>query len=178
MAVIVIETGEGEANLVAAIGAILGVMGNPDPASIEFVIRPRRRRRAHSVAFGVPAFQSKHGGLLHPMTISIPNDAIANVKLVFKDGVGNALSGSPASTAGVSVSVADATVASAALADDGQSVNITPLLLSGSSSITYTDANDNVTMSDDFTIIAPAPSEGSFDDSSVTFVKNPSPPTA
>lgn len=169
---IVLEPGPGEVG--PAITELLSGLG-VDLSNVEFVIRPRRRRPA-SVAFAIPRFTDKQGGHGTSM-LSIPNDAIATVKLLFQDDVGAPLSGNLGSAGVVGVTVTDPTVATAVLSDDGQSVTITPLVLTGSSTLTYTDTADGINAGMDFTIVAPAPHTVSFDEAHVTFVRNPNPPT-
>lgn len=112
------------------------------------------------------------------MAITIPNDAIATIKLNFTDNVGSPLAGEPGTTPGVGVTVADPTVASAVLADDGQSVTITPLKLAGGSTVAYADTNDNISGTVDFALGNPVPSSMTFDESGVSLSKNPNPPTS
>ena len=107
------------------------------------------------------------------MAIKIPNDAIAAVPLVFTDVEGHNLSGN---VDNVSATVADPTVATAAVTSDGQWVNITPLLATGASSCTYTDATDNISCTVEFSIVVPNPSGASFNEAGTVLSANPSPP--
>ena len=140
---------------------------------VKLIVQPRRPRMV-SVTFAVPTLINPKTGAQSAMSIAIPNDAIASIPIVVKDAVGK--SHAPSATA--TVAVADPTVASAALSADGNAVVITPLKLTGGSSVTYTDADDNLTATEDFTIIAPAATSATFNEAGVTLTANPTPPTA
>ena len=107
------------------------------------------------------------------MTIKIPDDAIAQVPLVFTDLAGHALAGN---TSGVTVTVSDTTLVTAVLSTDGQSIIVTPLQTTGSGSVVYTDTNDNITATLDFTIVTPVPSTVAFNESGLVLTSNPNPP--
>lgn len=144
-----------------------------DVTTLEIRIRSSRPRPTR-VRFGVPNFRSIHGGV--PVTmLTIPNDAIASVPLIITDAVG---APHAPDTEHVTVTVADPTVASAAITSDGAWVEITPLVLNGNSSVTYTDTDDNITASMDFTISTPAPVTVSLNESGAVLRRNDNPPTA
>lgn len=149
-----------------------------DSEDTEIVIietRRRRRRRPARVVFGVPHFvPADHPeGRKRPMAIKVPNDAIAAVPLVFTDLEGHNLAGS---VDGPTVSVADPSVATVQLTSDGQWVNITPLVATGASTVTYQDAVDNITATLDFSIVEPQPVSAAFNEGAVVLTANPTPP--
>ena len=135
---------------------------------IEAVSRPT------SVIFGVPLFRATPNGVPVQM-LTIPNDAIASVPIIVKDAVGNPHAPDTDPTH-VSATVADPTIATAAITTDGAWVEITPLVTSGNSSVTYRDSDDNITATLDFTISVPAAVSADLNESGVVLRANPNPP--
>lgn len=162
-----------EVNSIGEAIVLLQTLENlPSYQTIQLTVRPPRRRLV-SAMFAVPALINPKTGEVFPMSINIPNDAIASVPLLVTDQVGNPHA--PSLTA--VVAVLDPAVATAALSADGAAVLITPLVLNGSSAVTYTDADDNLTATEDFTIITPGATSAAFNEAGVTFTANPTPPT-
>lgn len=137
------------------------------------VREPKREHRRRKVLFGVPVFHYPQTGVLRPMAIKIPNDAIATVPLIVDDAAGHPLA---PDTVNVSATVADASIATAAVTSDGKWVQITPLVATGASTVTYRDADDNITATLDFSIVVPSPSSASFDEANTVLTANPNPP--
>lgn len=151
------------------------ILSTDEAVDITIVTRRRRGRRRCNVRFGVPYLSPvDHPHRRSPLTIKIPNDAIAAVPLIFTDQEGHALAGS--NSGNVSVEVADTSVASVTLTSDAQWVQITPLVASGNSSVTYRDADDNITASLDFSIVVPTPVSAAFNEGAAVLTPNPNPP--
>lgn len=131
-------------------------------------------KRPTQVMFGVPYLSHlSHPNTRKPMSINIPNDAIAAVPLVFKDDRDNTLAGHPDNG---QVAIDDETLAKIALTVDGQWVQITPLKAEGTGKITYTDTADSITATLDFSIVVPNPTAASFNETATVLTKNPNPP--
>lgn len=128
------------------------------------------RPRVH---FGIPSFYSTKTGKFIPMTIKVPDDALALVPLVFTDVAGHNLTGS---TTGVSATVSDPTLALAEVTVDGNWVQLTPLQLSGHGTVTYTDTGDGISTTFDFDIVTPSPASVTANEAGLVLKPNPNPP--
>jgi hypothetical protein len=155
------------------IGNIVIVLNAPGIGVTAGLVRARRA----SVVFGVPQIQAKSQphGRKSSMTVQIPNDDLATVPLIFKDAAGHVMAGDTESN--ITVVVSDPTLATASLTTDGNWVVVTPLVASGSGSVTYTDPNDNLTASFNFNIVEPLPVSAVFNEAGAVFTSNPNPPS-
>lgn len=131
--------------------------------------RWRRRwgRRAASVRFAVPRFTNKEGKSMGT-PLSLPDDSIATIPLLFKTRSGHV----HAPVAGGAANSSDTSVATAALSDDGGSVVITAIA-DGQCTVSYSNGSLSDTLA--VQVAAPAAYSVELDAEDAKFVPKPEP---
>jgi hypothetical protein len=108
-------------------------------------------------------------------SLALPADAVARVPLVFVDQFKRPAALTTALLTAASLAF-DSTVFSAVLAADGLSVTVTPVVTTGSGTVTYT--NGPLTASLSVEISAPVVTSVDFDAADATFTPTPVPEAA